>query len=258
MKLKLLAMTLVVFSAGANACNTALVYTSGHSDIGVGFESNGLHLHIHAESSLGLFGGGTLAAGEYDPGALVIGVPGPAEARPVGSQWDFLATTQNAPFWVLPQGSQNDKPFVGLGTEELLVADGWTTDLTWSFDSISLVSGDASSFALYQVDSNGVPDVSASTLIPTNSGNTWAQSAEGHDHYNYGFTGEGIYEVTLSVMGTNAGGGTSGIAMGDYSDTATFRFATGSAIPIAAVPEPSGALFLGIAAAVCSLRRRRS
>ncbi|MCA9127602.1 MAG: choice-of-anchor M domain-containing protein [Planctomycetales bacterium] len=229
----------------------AAIYISGHSDLGVGFEDDNLHLHLHAEQPLGLFGGGTVPAGEYDPGDLLIGVPNPMIGRPVGAQWDFLAANAGASVWFLPQSSDPNKPFLGLGTEELLPEDGWST-LTWTFNSITTISGDNSDFALWQNDSFGNPSVLASTLVPTGAGNTWTQNALSHDHYNFGFTGEGVYDVSLSISGNNSGAGT--IAPGPYFDTASFRFVTGNAI---AVPEPNSLAALGLAAIGGTLFRRR-
>ncbi|MCR9291700.1 MAG: choice-of-anchor M domain-containing protein [bacterium] len=230
---------------------SAAIYVTGHADIGVGFEDGGLHLHLHAEDEIGLFGGGTLPAGEYEPGDFMIGVPNPSIGRPAGSQWNFLASAADAPVWFLPQSSDPDKPFLGMGTEELMVSEGWTTPLTWTFNSISKVSGEDSEFAIWQNDSFGNPQVFASSLVPTAEGNSWTQTAFSHDHFNFGFTGQGIYEVNFSIAGTNAGTGS--IAAGDYFDRASFRFATGSA-----VPEPNSlAMLICVAAGAVRSRRRK-
>lgn len=260
MKLTVLFSLFAICAAVSSEVRAELVYMGGHSDIGVGFEDNNLHLHIHAEGPLSLFGGGTADAGEYDPGDLLIGVPGPAEARPVGAQWNFLAQNAGDPIWFDPQSSNLRKPFLGMGTEELLPADGWATPLTWQFNSITTISGAPSSFALYQVDGGGNPVVFASTLEPGSiSGpNSWTQAALSHDHFNWGFTGEGVYDISLTITGTNIGSVPANITAGDYTDTASFRFVTGSAI--SSVPEPNSALMLGVIAlaGTCLRRRRRT
>lgn len=229
------------------------VYVSGHADLGVGFENNQLHLHLHAENTLGLFGGGTKPAGEYEPGELYIGIPGAPIARPAGAQWNFLAANAGDSVWFLPQSSDPAKPFLGIGTEELLPAE-WTTPLTWTFNSISTISGAPASFALWQ-ELLGTPTVIASSLTPTPGvggvPNSWTQGADSHDHFNFGFSGEGVYEVSLSISGTKIGANA-----GTYSDTAVFRFATGNAI--ATVPEPHSLMMVGYAVVGCLAYRRRA
>ncbi len=254
MKLSAITACCAVLLASVSPANAAVVYVEGHADIGVGFEDGGLHIHFHAEESLGSFGGGSIAAGEYDSDAIVIGVPGPTSSRPAGAQWNFLAAAEGDPVWVLPASDDPNvpKPFLGIATEELDPANGWTTPLTWSLDGISKVFGDDPSLAIF-TQNLGTVNVRASTRIPTADGNDWEQAAGEHNHFNFGFVGEGLYEVTFTITGVNAGGGT--IAAGQYSDTATFQFATGGAI--AAVPEPSSALLFGLASTLCCFRRRR-
>ena len=237
------------------------VYIAGHADIGAGFEGGNLHLHLHAHDPLTLFGGGSTPVGveEFEPSDLIIGVPGPSLARSAGTQWNFLAANAGDATWRLPQNSNPAKPFLGVGLEELDVAD-WVGPLTWQFNSISTVLGASSAFSLYQVDGDGNPIVFASTLLPTSGvagfgANSWNQNPGGHDHYNFGFTAEGIYDVSFSITGTSNGSGA--VPAGTFSDTATFRFATGSFIQVAAVPEPSAALLLSLALGSVLMRRRR-
>jgi surface-anchored protein len=251
-KMRLLCLTIVAVACLASSARSE-VYVSGHADIGVEFENNSLHLHLHAENPLGLFGGGTKPAGEYDAGEVIIGVPNPSAARPAGTQWNFLAPNAGDLFWSLPQSSNPAKPFLGLGTEELLPSDGWST-LTWTFNSITTVSGDNSQFSLWQSNELGVPTVVASTLTPVNSANgvnSWTQNALSHDHYNFGFTGVGVYDVSFTIRGAKTGDNA-----GNYSDTAAFRFAVGDAI--ATVPEPSSLLLAGWVVAGSILYRRRA
>ncbi len=238
MSLRLITGFAVALLLGGHAAQGA-IYISGHADIGVGFENNNLHLHIHAEDAINLYGGGTLPAGEYDPDAMMIGVPNPSIARPSGSQWDFLARNAGDPVWFLPQNDDPAKPFLGLATEELMTSDGWST-ITWTFNSITTVSGDNSEFSMWR-ETLGI-NVLASTLDA--GADTWTQGAGGHDHQGFGFTGQGIYDVSFTVEASNAGV--------DYSDTATFRFVTGTA-----VPEPSSLVVVGLAAGCIAARRRR-
>ena len=253
MKTFQITLTLCLVALAASWCR-AEIYIGGHADLGVGFEDGQLHLHLHAEDALMLYGGGSAAACEYEPGELMIGVPDPAIARPAGSAWNFLAANPGDPIWFLPQSSTSGKPFLGLGTEELTPAAGWTSPLTWRFNSILTISGDSSQFAVWQNDSFGNPQVFASTLLPTAEGNSWTQNPFSHDHFNLGFTGEGIYDVSFSIEGVNSGVGS--IPAGTYRDTASFRFVTGQAI--AAVPEPSGLAVVSLAGLLLVRRRQRS
>jgi surface-anchored protein len=250
--MRLLCLAIVALACLPGA-SRAEVYVSGHADIGVGFENNNLHLHLHAANPIGLFGGGTRPAGEYDADEVLIGVPNPTSQRAAGTQWNFLAPNDGDLFWSLPQSSNPNKPFLGLGTEELLPSDGWST-LTWTFNSITPVSGANSQFALWQVNESGVPTAFASTLTPINSANgvnSWTQNALSHDHFNFGFTGQGVYDVSFTIRGVKTGANA-----GSYSDTAAFRFVTGDAI--ATVPEPSSLLLAGWVVAGSILYRRRA
>lgn len=235
---------------------SAEVFIGGHGDIGVGFEDGGLHLHFHAEDAIDTYPGGTLPAGEYEPGDIVIGMPGEGgfpgtgTARPSGSQWDFLGEESDS-IWFLPATSVANKPYLGIATEELLPADGWTSPVTWTVNSISTVWGEDADFSIWTLNGfGGLDQVIASTRIPTGNGNSWTQDTFSHEHFNLGLSGEGIYDISFTVSAFND------TLNETFSDTATFRFASGAGIT--AVPEPSSFLALGLTAtAVAGYRARR-
>lgn len=250
--LSALVMAIAILSSQASA----EVFIGGHGDIGVGFENGGLHLHFHAEDAIDTYPGGTLPAGEYEPGDIIIGVPGEGAfpgtgtARPSGSQWNFLGEESDL-IWFLPASSVENKPYLGIATEELLPADGWNTPVTWTINGISTVWGEAADFSIWTLNGfGGLDQVIASTRIPTGNGNSWTQDTFSHEHFNLGFSGEGIYDVSFTVSAFND------TLNESFSDTAVFRFATGAGIT--AVPEPSSFLVLaGTATAVAGWRARR-
>ncbi|MFM8406954.1 MAG: choice-of-anchor M domain-containing protein [Pirellulaceae bacterium] len=240
-------LLLAAWSIWTTTTAFADVYVLGHADIGVGFEAGQLHLHLHAEDELGLYGGGILPAGEYEPGDPIIGVPGPSIGRPAGNEWSFLSANAGDPIWFLPQGSDPNKPFLGISSSELKGTDGWTT-VSWSLVSISTILGAPADVSIWQAGAFGAPNLLASTRDP--AADVWTRIVGGHDHQNIGFNGEGIYDVVLRASAVN--NGSAGIAAGTYIDQAAFRFATGS---FTAIPEPSS-LFLVCAAAAGVARRR--
>jgi hypothetical protein len=243
-------LLLATWSTWTKNTASADVYILGHADIGVGFASGKLHLHLHAEDELGLYGGGTLPAGEYEPGDPIIGVPGPSIERPAGTQWNFLSANAGDPVWFLPQGSDPNKPFLGISSSELKGSDGWTT-VTWSLVSISTVMGASADVSIWQSGTFGAPNLLASTRDP--AADAWTRNVGGHDHQNIGFNGQGIYDVVLRASAVN--NGSAGIAAGTYIDQAAFRFATGS---FTAIPEPSSLLLVCAAAAGVARRRWRA
>lgn len=236
----------VLFTVFVSPASAELVYVSGHADIGVELHDGELELHLHAEGNLGAFGGGVITAGEYGSRDFVIGVPGASIERPAGSQWNFIGNAVGEPIWFLPQSEDEAKPFLGIGSEELDPGD-WTGRLTWRFDSINTIAGADAHFSLWTVNALGVPNAVVSSFAPVND-NQFELTAGGHAHFNFGFTAEGIYDVVLGVSGTHN-------ALGALSDTATFRFATGSFIPLA-VPEPNGLLVLGLVSGLGVMARR--
>lgn len=251
-------LAVVLIACGLAPTGNAAIYISGHADIAAHFDAGALHIGLHAENDLNLVGGGTLPAGEYEASDIMIGVPGTGPfpgtgtPRPAGALWDFLGSPGEL-VWVLPQNSAADRPFLGLGTEELLPADGWLTPLTWTINSISTVSGDIADIAVWQSDPFGGLNVVASTRTPTGSGNSWTQNPLSHEHYNYGFNGEGIYDVTFGISGFNS------TLSQTFNETATFRFVTGSALNPSAVPEPTTALALASTlTAVTAWRHRKN
>ena len=127
----------------------------------------------------------------------------------------------------------NNVPFLGIGLEELNLAD-------WSDGIVTLTLLNhvgPGKFRLWQDDGFG----GAIDFIHTDGGAMSFNIAAGtHTHYNWGFTELGIHELEFQISGTHV----------------VYQFQSGAATYTFAVPEPSTAL-LGALGAVALLRRRR-
>jgi surface-anchored protein len=226
------------------------IWIAGHGDIGVGLESNRLHLHMHFENPV-TGANGVIAAGEYESDDHVIGVPNPPIARPTGAQWNFLGSATNV--WFLPVNADPAKPYLGFGLEELVntaanpIAGNWNGNLTWALDSV-VSSPVGSNFSMW-TEVLGNPNVNVATSDGITIADSFTQAAGGHEHFNLGFTREGTYELRFRISGVHA-------TLGALSDNAVYTFQVGT---ITAIPEPSSiALISGCLAVAVFVRSRKS
>lgn len=205
----------------------AQLWTVGHGDIGVALHDDGhgpeFHLHAHLHSGAVVDGTPLAADAEYDANAITINVPlltkivAPANTALTAG----TGAATGADLWVLPQGNPGSDPipFLGIATEELVPAD-WTTDITFTLGTVTSPSG-SGDFSIWQPDGIGGFNFYFST---ENGNNTLDQLAGVHDHFNYGFTEAGLWQIEITASGTHA-------TEGPLADTQTFQFQV--------VPEPS-------------------
>ena len=221
----------------AASAPAATLYTAGHGDIGAGYENGAFHFHLHFHTGA-IVGGSPLPGdAEFEPDEIHIVAPQAAIVTlPVA--FPALDAGSGDSVWVLPATSVPDLPFLGLATEELAPTD-WAGNLTFSLTSVVSPSGNGN-FALWQNDAFGTPMIFMSTAI--GSPNAVQMAAGGHDHYNFGFTEAGLWEVTLTISGTHS-------TDGFQTSTETFLFQV--------VPEPSSALLVALGGVSAVLRRRR-
>lgn len=192
-----------------------LPYTAGHMDIGVRLEAG--NLVGYWKNDFATVNGSTSSQPEYDANGLVaVGIfddATPPLTRPAGSQWDFLGVAAGEPIYILPSsGVPNTLPYLGLSTENPSIA--FLDEITFTLAGFSGPAG--STFNLF---------TSSSSIFMTGTNATVTGSATlengDHQHYNWAFSHQGIYELTLSFADdTNT-----------YFGSDTFRFAI--------VPEPS-------------------
>jgi len=232
------------------------IYSAGHADIGLG-DANTLELHLHAHGGAVINGVPLASDAEYPPADVLIRVPqstynyivsqGGRNSNPA---WDPIGVAAGEPYWFLPFSNSGPggaaalgAPFLGIGAEhvDLGVFDGNKLYLR-------LIAAGGSGPAAGGHFSAWIPgpDFYMATSDGISAADEIEVSVGGHDHYAFGFTKAGIYELTFEVRGTIGGN--------PVTDTATFHFE--------AVPEPASLALLGcggalLGAAVFRKRRQR-
>ena len=242
--LALLSISFLAFCQFSDRVLAEMVWVGGHGDIGLEFKNNTLGLHFHLEDATRAnpsnFVGGVPTSGELEPGELIVGVPSARQTtRPTGNEWNFTGTSAGANFWTLP-ATEGNHPFVGFASEATEIGTGWTApSFEWRVTSVvapgafSIWSGTTSPIPLVSADRN----TNLFNLVPNI-----------HNHFNMGFTSEGIYDITFEATGFK--GATK------YVATDTFRFAVGDST-ISAVPEPSSMLLAFVAVGIGGVVSRR-
>lgn len=223
-------VTSLLFSLAPLSLPGAVVISGGHIDApAFGYDPlDGFEPHFHNEGG--------------PNGAIVDGVrmeeEGEFEADEAILKVALTSTTTlngNTYFW-LPDDPiaalNNDVPFVGIGLEELEVAD-WAGALTLRLSGFS----GPGKFLLWTSDVFGDPAI---LLDSEDLSKTFQLAAGSHSHFNWGFSEAGIYELTFAISGAH-------VTEGAVNGAGTF---------LLAVPEPSTAL-LGALGALALLRRRR-
>ena len=185
--------------------------SSGHVDIGIGYEDKAFDLHVHQEEPLDQ---------EFAPGEAVFAV-GPASAgvSPGGAYVSFLGAA-GTPVWILPTAEKEQLPFLGFGTEELTAAD-WSGNISLSLKAIS----GPGTFSVWGVSGFGAPELKMSSVNGISADDRLLLVPGSHGHFNVGFSAPGDYRVTLEASGNHLIDGLR------TSDPATYRFQV--------VPEPS-------------------
>jgi surface-anchored protein len=217
------------------------------------------------------------------------------QARPAGSQFDFIGVASGESFWRLPKSQNGSLLYLSIGTEELTPAD-FASTITLSLVSVTGTGGGAAPgvFSVWDIDDFGGVVPLMSTLTGAGTPNSLAVAAGGHYHRNYGFTAPGLYNVEFTATATLAaalgGGQVTGSAIysfGVFDVGSDYSYPSGAmpwtyqgqqfsiplignehidmGIALAAVPEPSSVVLAGMGAAGLAgaalrsrMRRRQS
>ncbi len=186
---------------------TPVVVQSGHGDLVVGYDpaEGAWEFVVEAE---GVDPSGMPVEGEFDSETVHIAVPlATQEARPDNVpntlDYDPIGIEAGAIFWKLPQTEMEAEAdgamFLGIAPEEVpagvFVNDTVTLTLTGVVPPLSV--GD---FSLYQDAVPGPTFFMSSADATENPG--LSQSVGGHDHFNYGFTAPGLWQVKFTVDAT--------------------------------------------------------
>jgi surface-anchored protein len=217
----------------------AATLTSGHVDaIGIGYDGTDLDPHSHVEG--GIVDGNLEPDAEFAPGDLIVQTSTTSLRLP-GAAWDAIGVAVGQSFWSLLETDIPGQPFAGFGAEELDKTK-WSTPITITLTGMMGPAG--GQFSLWQTDGLGAPTFFMSTLGGVSAADTYSMNlnVSNHQHFGWGFTAEGTYDLTFKIDGTH-------VTDGAKSATATYKFS--------AVPEPSSAL-LGAFGALAILRRRRN
>lgn len=147
----------------------------------------------------------------YPSGLAILHVDAASQtSRPASSAFDFIGTPSGTPYYRLPQSQNQSLLFLGIAGYG--VTPSQIDSYNASTESGGRVSGTGrwvkllldsvrgpGQFSLWQ-DSLGGPNVfiSTATTAPGNAGidAAWIL-ANGHTHFNYGFTKPGLYEVNF-------------------------------------------------------------
>ena len=241
--IKPLLAALVAGNLAVANLSAVTTFTTEHVDIGLA-EADQLAPHWHDETN-GL---------EYEPdeAEAFVNPAFAATLRPAGSQWDFLDVGSGQTYYQLPESTDPNLPYVGIGAEEadLDAFDAWNpgdsrgADTSAKWFGLRLLgftyTGYATSpdFSLWKDDGLGNPVVWMSTS--NGIGADDVAYVLDHEHFNFAFTDIGVYELEFEAFARQGGNDVT-------SSPATYRFV---------VPEPGSAALL-LLGGFAALRRRR-
>lgn len=219
----------------------ASIYSSGHGDIGVGYDVVAKEFEPHWHIGVGAtVDGSPLAAEEENAPGDMAALVSSTRLSPNGLSSGIGVPDGSS---IRVAGSAAYQPNLGYAVEELDPAD-WTGNITITLTGWNIPS--LAAFAMYTTNFPGttVTDVAFSTHNPgvTFASNSFEMTPGDHVHFQFGFTKPGDYDLDLTWTGIHA-------VDGAISTPGTFR--------LTVIPEPSNFILSGLALSLITLRRKR-
>lgn len=220
----------------------ALILRDGHVDLGVIYQSGQLSWRINADGATSEGGSPGDLVGLYLPSELVFRVPDTVRfTAPPFPGNPNVTGVGNGPFWILPSsGGFPNLPFPGWSWDMGLSSPPQVNLTQWQNGriKIELLEVDMPPEANFSNWVGGTVYLSTFNPSLTNAPNVPVGSNSfilpGHDHFNWGFTRAGVYDVRVRATGTH-------LVDGPKSSEATFRFLVGDDTQPAEPAEVVGA-----------------
>lgn len=164
--------------------------TDEHVDLRVLFDPSGTHV-------LGIVARDEDHHVNYATNETVLVVAESAKlALPPGTPFG----PEGNPLWILPQSQQPDLLYLGLSAEGI-APGAFTGNLTFRLKAID----GPGQFFLWQASQFGGFDIQMNTTDGISAADSHVQIIGSHEHFNFGFTTNGLYHLTFDVSGRRAG-----------------------------------------------------
>lgn len=238
-----LALGVIALSISASfASAQTAVYSSGHGDIGVGYEGGEFEPHWHLDAGAIVDGSPLASEEEYSPTEMIAQVT--ATRNSPNGLSSGIGVADGSLLYTMGDSYQ---PNLGFGFEELEPGD-WSSNISLTLTGWTTPSGAEAAIYTTNIAETSVFEIAYSTfnIGSTAGSNSVPFPAGSHFHFDWGFTDLGTYSFTFEWSGTHA---TDGL----ITASETFSFVV--------VPEPAqaGLIFslFGIGAIFVSRRPSR-